>query len=48
MLYGWAMSECLPYDGIKFDKSVKLEDTLNTPDDSVSGFFVEDDLKHPD
>ena len=23
VLYGWAMSECLPYDEIKFDNNVK-------------------------
>ena len=47
-LYGWAMSESLPYDEIKFDQNVKLEDILNTPDDSDSGYFVEFDLKYPD
>ena len=25
-LYGWAMSESLPYDEIKFDRNVKLEE----------------------
>ena len=38
-LYGWAMSENLPYDEFKFDNIVKLEDILNTPDDSDIGFF---------
>ena len=33
-LYGWAMSESLPYNEIKFDRNVKLEDISNTPDDS--------------
>ena len=42
------MSEYLPYDEIKFDKNVKLEDILNTPDDSDSGYFIEVDLTHPD
>ena len=32
-LYGWAMSEYLSYDEIKFDKNVKLEEVLNIPDD---------------
>ena len=36
-LYGWAMSEYLPYDEIKFDRNVKLEDVLDTPDDSDIG-----------
>ena len=47
-LYGWAMSQYLPYDDIKFDNNVKLEDILNTPDDSEIGYFVECDLKYPD
>ena len=42
------MSEPLPYDEIKFDKDVKLEDILNTPDDNDIGYFVEVDLKYPD
>ena len=47
-LYGWARSEYLPYDGIQFDRNVKLEDILNTPDDSDIGYFIEVDLKYPD
>ena len=47
-LYGWAMSEYLPYEQIKFDNNVKLEDILNTPDDSDNGYFVEVDLTYPD
>ena len=47
-LYGWAMSEYLPYDEIKFDRNVKLEDILNTPNDSDIGYFIEVDLKYPD
>ena len=41
------MSQPLPYDEIKFDQNVKLEDMLNTPDDSDIGYFVEVDLKYP-
>ena len=33
-LYGWAMSEPLPYDEINFDNNVKIEVILNTPDDN--------------
>ena len=47
-LYGWAMSEYLPFDEIKFDSNVKLEDTLITSDDSEIGYFIEVDLKYPD
>ena len=46
-LYGWAMSEYLPYDVIKFDNNVNLEDILNTPDDNDIGYFFEVDLKYP-
>ena len=42
------MIQPLPYDEIKFDRNVKLEDILNTPDDSDIGYFVEVDLKYPD
>ena len=45
-LYGWAMSENLPYDAIKFDRNVELEDISNTPDDSDIGYFIEIDLKY--
>ena len=47
-LYGWAMSEYLPYDEIKFDKNVKLEDILNSPDNSDTGYFIGVDWKYPD
>ena len=47
-LYGHSMSEPLPYDGIKFDKNVILEDILKTPDDSDIGYIIEVDLTLPD
>ena len=47
-LYGDSMSQPLPYDEIKFDNEVELEDILNTPDDSDIGYFIEFDLKYPD
>ena len=47
-LYGHSMSQTLPYDEIKIDRNVKLEDILNTPDDSDVGFFIEIDLNYPD
>ena len=47
-LYGWAMSEPLPYDEIKFDDIIELEYILKTPDDSDNGYFIEVDLKYPD
>ena len=47
-LYGHSMSEPLPYDEIKFDDTVKLEDILNTLDDSDKGYLIEADLIYPD
>ena len=47
-LYGWAMSESLHYDESELDRNVKLENILNTPDDSDIGYFIEVDLKYPD
>ena len=41
------MSESLPYDEIKFDNNVNLDDILNTPDDSDIGYLIEVDLKYP-
>ena len=38
------MSQSLPYDQIKIDKNVNLEDTLNTPDNNDIIYFVEVDL----
>ena len=47
-LSGRAMSEYLPYDEIIFDNKVKLENTLDTPDDSDIGYLIEVDLKYLD
>ena len=47
-LYGWAMSEYLPYDEINIDRIVKLEEILKTPDDGDIGYFIQIDLKYPD
>ena len=47
-LYGHSLSEPLPYDEIKFDNNVKLEDILNTPNDSDIGYFIEVDIKYSD
>ena len=46
-LCGWALSEYLPCDEIKFVRKVKLEEFLNTSDDSDIGYFNEVDLKNP-
>ena len=46
--YGLSMCQPLLFDEITFDKSNKLEDVLNTPDDSDVGYFIEVDLTYPD
>ena len=48
ILYGHSMSQSLTYNEIKFDKNVRLEDILSTPDNSDIGYFIEVDLKYPD
>ena len=47
-LYGHSMSQPLSYGEIKFGKSGKLKDILDTSDDSDIGYFVEVDSKYPD
>ena len=47
-LYGLPMSQPLPYDEQKFDKNVKLEDKLDTPDNSDLGYFIKVELTYPD
>ena len=47
-LYDHSMSEAIPYDKIKFENNVKLEDISNTLDDGDTGYFIEVDLKYPD
>ena len=39
-LYGHSMNQTLPYDEIKFNQNVKLEDILNTSDEIDIGYFV--------
>ncbi len=52
-LYGWAMSQNIPYGGFKFVRKndshfFPIEKILATEDDSEIGYFVECDLKYPD
>ena len=47
-LYGHSMSQPLPYDEIKFEKDNCINKILNTPDESVIGYFVEVNLKYSD
>ena len=47
-LYGQSMSQFSPYDEIKFEKDICLEEILNIPDDNEIGYFLEVDLKYSD
>ena len=48
IMYGWAMNGYLPYDEIKLDRNVKLQEILSITDDSDIGYFIEVDLKYAD
>ena len=47
-LYGYAMSEALPYKDIKFNSVINLETILRTPDDADTGNMVAVDLEFPE
>ena len=47
-LYGWAMSEALPYKDIQFSNNTSLETILATPDDATTGYILEVDLSFPE
>ena len=46
-LYGWAMSQFLPYDGIEFKNNISINEVLETPDEHPWGYVVECDLIFP-
>ena len=47
-LYGWAMSEYLPYKGFKWLKNIDKFDTMSINDKSPIGYFLKVDLEYPD
>ena len=47
-LYGWAMSQPLPYKDISFNTDISLEEILATSDDNDIGYIVECDLEYPE
>ena len=47
-LYGYAMSESLPNDEIKFDRKNFSKIILNTANNKDIDYYFEIDLKHPD
>jgi hypothetical protein len=46
-LYGWAMSQPLPYDEVKINTEITIDEVLKTSDDSKNGYVVECDLHFP-
>lgn len=46
-LYGWAMSQYLPYKNLKLINNALLGDILQTADDSEIGYIIECDLYFP-
>ena len=47
-LYGWTMSEYLPYGRFKWLKNVDGFDVMSISDKSTIGYFLEVDLEYPD
>ena len=47
-LYGWAMSEHLPYCEFKWLKNVDESDVMSISEKSPLGYFFEVDHKYPD
>ena len=47
-LYGWAMSEYLPYEGFKWLKNVDEFDVMSINEKSPIGYFLKVDLEYPD
>ena len=46
-LYGWAMSQFLPYDDVKINTDITRDVILNTPDENETGYVIECDLHFP-
>ena len=47
-LYGWAMSEYLPYGNFKWLKNIDKFDIISINDKSPTGYFLEVDLEYSD
>ena len=47
-LYGWAMSEYLPYEGFKWLKNVDKFDAISIDEKSLIGYLLEVDLEYSD
>lgn len=46
-LYGWAMMEALPLTNYEWCYDVDIDDILNTPDDSETGYILSVDVIYP-
>ena len=46
-LYGWAMSEYLPYEEFKWLKNINKFDVMSISEKSLIGYFLEVDLECP-
>ena len=46
-LYGWAMSQYLPYKNISLNSEIDIDTILKTDDNSKYGYIVECDLEFP-
>ena len=47
-LYGWPMSEYLPYGEFKWLKNVDEFDVMSVSEKSLLGYFLKVDLDYPD
>ena len=47
-LYGWRMSEYLPYEGLKWLKKIDKFDIMSINDKNPIGYILEVDLEYPD
>ena len=46
-LYGWPMTEPLPFEGLRWNNGITLEDILATDDHALEGHMVKVDLHFP-
>ena len=47
-LYGWAMTEYIPYGGVQWLKNVNKFDVISINEKSEIGYILEVDLEYPD
>ena len=45
-VYGYSVSQPLPIHEIKFERGLRLEESLNRPDNSHIGYFSEGNLRY--